>query len=187
LLAEQPLLLSILLGAVSASLIYAWLQTGKKPAAVGGVIVALLIPVAWIVASQWHTDREAIEALIHKIADAVERNDVDTAVQIIGDPATQARARMELSKYVFDMAAVNRIRSIDIIDGAVPLEADVDMSVKIDVSSRSGQLRNIRVLRRLLLRFEKTDDSWVVTDYRHMPITGQPDQYSNLSDPSSRP
>jgi hypothetical protein len=94
---------------------------------------------------------------------------------------------MELGNYVFEMAAVNRIRSIDIIDDAVPPEADVDMSVKIDVSHRSGQLRNVRVLRRLLLRFQKTNDSWVVIDYRHMPITGQPDQYSNFSEPSSRP
>ncbi len=85
------------------------------------------------------------------------------------------------------MAAVNKIRSIDVIEGTFPLEADVDMSVKVDVSHSSGNLRNVRVLRRLLLRLEKSDDSWVVTEYRHTPITGQPDQYSPLPNQSSIP
>ncbi len=133
-------------------------------------------------ASRWETDREQIESLIYSIADAVERNDVETAVQIIGDPTTRDRARVELSRFTFDMAAVNKIRSIDVIEGTFPQEADVDMSVKVDVSHNSGQFRKLRVLRRLLLRLEKSDDTWVVIDYRHSPITGQPDQYSTIAE-----
>ena len=139
LLAEQPLLVSLMLGALSAALFFGWLQTGKRQAAAAGLVFALLIPVAWIVASMWETDREQIETLIYSIADAVERNDVETAVQIIGDPDTKARARAELANYHFDMAAVNKIRSIDVIEGTFPQEADVDLSVKVDVSDRSGR------------------------------------------------
>lgn len=187
LIAEQPLIVSVMLGALSAGLLFGWLQTGKKQAAVAGLIMALLIPVAWTVAARWETDREQIETLIRATADAVQRNDVEAAVQIIGDPATKATARSELSKFTFEMAAVNKIRSIDVIEGTFPLEADVDLSVKVDVSHSSGNLRNVRVLRRLLLRLEKSGDSWVVTEYRHTPITGQPDQYSPLPNQSSIP
>lgn len=176
LLAEQPLLVSLMLGAFAVGLIYGWLQTGKKEAAVAGLFAASLIPVAWVIASRWETDREQIESLIYEIADAVERNDHEAAIRVIGDPQTKAHARQELSNWTFELARVNKISSIDIIEGTFPPEADVNMSVKVDVTGRG--VRNMRVPRRLILKFEQRDAGWVVTDYRHMPIAGGPDQYS---------
>lgn len=175
-LAEQPLLVSLMLGILAAGLIFGWLQTGKKAAAVAGLVAGLLIPVAWVIASRWETDRERIESLIYEIADAVERNDHAAAVRVIGDPETKAQALQELSNWTFNLAAVNKISSIDIIEGTFPLEADVNMSVKVNVTGRG--ISNRRVPRRLLLKFEQRDGDWVVTDYRHMPIAGGPDQYS---------
>lgn len=180
LLAEQPLVVSLMLSAVSAALLFGWLQTGNRQAAIAGLVFACLIPAAWLIADRWETDREQIESLIVRIADAVERNDIEAAVQIIGDPATKGRARMELRQYEFHTAQVNKIRSIDVIQGTVPIEADVDMSVRVDVSHRAGQFHNVRVLRRLLLRFQKSDDDWVVIEYRHMPLVGPADQYSSF-------
>jgi hypothetical protein len=178
LLAEQPLLVSLMLGALAVGLIYGWLQTGKKGAAAAGVIAALLIPVAWVVASWWVTDREQIETLIYEIADAVERNDHDAAVSVIGDPNTKAMALQELKRWTFQRADVHRIRSIDIIEGTFPLQADVDMSVKVRVSQAQGSLRDVHVPRRLILNFERIDESWFVVRYQHMPIVGGPDRYS---------
>ncbi len=180
LLAEQPLLTSLMLGTLAAGLLYGWLQSGKRAAAIAGLITASLIPVAWVVASRWETDREQITALINDIADAVEQNDHERAVTVIGDSKTKSQARQELRNWTFHLARVNKIRSIDIIDGTYPQEADVDMSVKVDVSHVKGSVRNVRVLRRLILKFQKSDDGWVVTEYRHMPITGGPDQYSTV-------
>lgn len=183
LLAEQPLIASLILGTLAVGLIYGWLQTGKKGAAVAGLVAALLIPVAWVIASKWETDRERLKSLIYEIADAVERNDHERAVSVIGDAKTQAQARQELSHWTFHLARVNSIRSIDIIEGTFPLEADVVMSAKVDVSQANGGMRNIRVPRLLILKFEKTDQDWVVTDYRHQPITGGPDRYSTAPAP----
>ena len=180
LLAEQPLLVSLMLGVLAAGLLFGWLQTGKKEAAIAGLVIGLLIPLAWVIASGWETDREKIESLVYEIAQAVENNDSDTAVSIIGDPQTKARARMELQRWNFELARVNRLRSIDVIEGTYPPEADVDLSVKVDVSQRSGSLRDVRVLRRLILKFQKSGDDWVVVDYRHMPVTGGPDRYSTV-------
>jgi len=183
LLAEQPLVVSLMLGTLAFGLIYGWLQTGHKGAAIAGLIAASLIPAAWVIASRWQTDREQIESLIYEIADAIERNDHEAAVKVIGDSRTQAQARQELNRWTFQLARVNRIRSIDVIEGTYPLEADVDMSVKVDVSQVKGSIRNVRVLRRLILKFQKPENDWVVIDYRHMPITGGPDQFSSPPTP----
>jgi hypothetical protein len=180
LLAEQPLLVSLMLGTLGGGLIYGWLQTGKRQAAIAGLVFLGLIPIAWIVAAKWQTDREQIESLIYEIADAVEQNDHERALKVIGDSQTKTRARQELSYWTFHLARVNRLRSIDIIKGTYPLEADVDMSVKVDVSHVGGRIRDTRVARRLILKFEKSEDGWVVTEYQHMPIVGGPDQYSTL-------
>lgn len=180
LLAERPLLLSIMLGTLSAGLIYGWLQTGKRAAAVGGIVLALMIPLAWIVAARWVTDREQIETLIYDTAHAVAENQYDQVYGVIGDPATEAQARAELPNYVFDAANVTGIRSIDLIDGSYPPEADVDLNVRVDVSHRGGRFQGLRVPRRLVLRLQQLDGQWVVVEYRHMPIVGGPDNFTTV-------
>ena len=85
LLAEQPLLLSLLLGVLAAGLVYGWLQTGKRGVGIAGLVVLVLIPIAWFVSNAWVTDRERIRELIFETADAVETNDIDRAVLVIGN------------------------------------------------------------------------------------------------------
>ncbi|TWU20193.1 hypothetical protein Pla52o_47080 [Novipirellula galeiformis] len=178
-LAEQPLLISLMVGLIGGALLYGWTQTGKRAAAILGLVFLLLIPTVWIVSSMMVTDREQIEAIIYEVAAAVEANDHDAALAYINDPNAKAQAAQELPNYVFSLARVNRIRSITIAQGSYPLEADVDMSVKVDVSSKSGSIRDFRIPRRLLLRFQKdSNDQWKVVKYEHMPIAGGPDQYT---------
>ncbi len=66
-----------MLGVLAVGLIYGWMQTGRKDLAYVGVVFALLIPVAWVIANNWITDRERIEMLIYETADAVKKNDHD--------------------------------------------------------------------------------------------------------------
>ena len=179
LLAEQPLLVSLMLAAVAAALIYGWLQTGKRAAAILGLVAVLLIPAAWGVAENWVTPRERIEQLIYEVADAVEANDHQRALQVIGDPATRARAANELDRFVFDQAKVTKIESIKLIEGSYPPEADVDLNARVTVSDKSGTVSNYPVVRRLLLKMQQSDDGdWTVVEYQHMPITGQLDAFS---------
>lgn len=177
-LAEQPWIIAGALGLLGVTLIFGWLQTGKKAAAIIGVIVLALIPLAFFIAGQWQTDREQIEAIIYETAAAIESNDYERAYAIIGDPKAESMARSELPRYEFSMAKINKLRSIEIIEGTFPLQADADMSVKVDVSSKSGGIRNVRVVRRLILKFEKDGEDWIVTDCQHMPVVGGPDAFS---------
>ena len=186
LLADSPILISVMLLAIAAGMIFGWLQTGKRQTLWVALISLLLIPVAHWIAARWETDREQIENLLYELAEAVQENDVEQAVRVIGDPDMQARARTELLRYRFDMAAINKVRSIRIVEGTFPQEADVELSVKVDVSDRQGHFTRVRVLRLLLLKMEQRGSSWFVTDYQHFPITGQPDAASQISNQLSR-
>lgn len=189
LLAESPVVVAIMLGVIAAAMIYGWLQSGKKPILIGGLIAAILIPLAFVIADYWVTDREQIEQLIYDVADAVEANDHDRALAVIGDKETRGQAAAELPQWEFSQADVGSIRSIRIIENNDPIQADVDMIVKVEVSSKRGGIRNVRVPRRLMLTFEKrgrdsdVHGGWVVTRYAHFPPVGKVDGFS--SDPIS--
>ncbi len=178
LLAEKPMVVTVLLGSVAAIAIYGWLQTGKREAGGVGLFAVALIPVAWLVASSWETDREAVTRVIYETAEHIENNRFDEVYEVIAEPRALQMAKSELPRLRFDLARVNQIRSIKVVEGSYPPEILVDMSAKVNVSV--GRLVNQRVLRRLELKFHKVDEKWVVVDYRHQPVTGGPDQYSNL-------
>lgn len=181
LLAEQPWTVTIMLGSLGGCLLYGWLQTGKKTAAVIGLVCLLMIPGAFALAASWQTDREAIRTILYETAAAVEANDHAKVASIIGDERTKQMAMNELPKFVFEMAEVNSIRRIKIDEGSVPLQAQVAITVKADVSGKRGRFANVRVLRVLDLEFEKRGENWVVTYYRHTPIAGGSDAFtSNL-------
>jgi hypothetical protein len=180
-LAEQPLVTSLLLAMVGVTMIYGWMQTGKMPALIMGLVVLLLIPGAFALAASWVTDRELITDAIYRTADAVQNNDFDLAVQVI-EPNQRAKieaAKADLTRFRFTEARVNKLRTIDVLEDAIPPTAEVDMSVSVVVSDQRGQINNFKVLRRVILQFRKSrDGQWLVYDYNHMPIVGDPDGYS---------
>jgi hypothetical protein len=172
LLSEQPLMVSIMLATLGGGFIFAWLQSGKKIVAMLGLFCILLIPAAWALAARLVTDRERITELIDSTARSVAANDHEAAVAVIGDEKTRRMAMSELPNYVFKTAEVNQIRRIDIDHNAIPVTAQVEMTVKADVSAKRGGFQNLRVLRKLELEFEQRGDDWVVTAYQHSPILG---------------
>lgn len=178
LLAEQPIIVSLMLGALAAGLVYGWMQTGKAAAGIAGLIMLLLIPLAWLLASYWVTDREQIELLIERTAVAVAANEHEQVLAVIGDPRAEAQARAELPNYQFDEARVTGIREIVILDDTYPLEAEADLNVRVDVSHRGGRFRNVRAPRRLILTLQKQNEEWKVIAYEHLPVVGGPDQFS---------
>jgi len=182
LLAEHPLLLSLMAAMMGAVVLYAWLQNGKKLFAGIGFGCLALIPLIWFIATELETDREQIERVIYETAQAVQENDHTRAVMMIGDESTRAQALAELPKYEFDRVKASNI-TINLVDGSNPPQADVDLIASVVASDKIGRFKNMRVPRRLVLTFQKLGDQWKVIDYNHMPIGGQPDAFSpaNLS------
>ena len=164
LIAEQPLITCLILGILALGVGYGWLQTGKRELAAGALVLIALIPAAWLLADYWVTEREEIEQLIYATASAIESNDHERAVALIADVGTRDLAQRELANYVFDVARVAKIRDINVIEGAFPPEADVDLNVKIVVSQRSGGMQNVSVPRRLMFAIGKVGES--VVDHR---------------------
>lgn len=180
LLAEQPLLLTLMLGVLAAAMIFGWLQTGKKAAGILGILVALFIPVAWVVADNWVTEREQIEIFLDRVADDVANNRHEPLLELIADDETRAQARGELPRYEFSSARVTSVRSIKLIDETASQLAEADIVVQVIASEVRGSLKNIKVPRRVILQLRrKGPESWVITGYQHGPLTGGPDGYSS--------
>jgi hypothetical protein len=181
LIAEQPLMMAILLGVIAGAALFGWLQTGKRESMWVGLVFLILIPISWVVSERWVTDREQILDAVYATADAVKRNDFDAAIEVIEPRQREliAAAKADLSRFRFTEARVNKMRSIEMVQGSDPPEAEVDISVSVKVSDKSGQFQDFPVLRRVVLRFRKADDGkWYVYNYTHMPIAGAPDMYS---------
>jgi hypothetical protein len=172
LLSEQPLLVSLMLAALGAGLIFTWLQSGKQSAAIAGVVCLLLMPAAWVLAANLTTDRERITEIIYATAEAVAANDHTAAVAVIGNEKTRQMALAELPNYVFQMAEVNQLTRVDVDTKSIPMTAQVELTVKADVSGKRGGFNNLRVLRKLELEFEKRGDDWLVVAYHHSPVIG---------------
>lgn len=185
LLAEHPLLLSLMVGMLGAVFLYAWLQNGKKAFAAVGFAFLFLIPVIWFVATEWETDREQITRLILETADAVQENDHTRAVLVIGDEKTRQQALSELPKYEFDRVKASSI-TVNLVPDSNPPQADVDLIASVVASDKAGRFSNMRVPRRVLLTFQKIGDQWKVIDYNHLPIGGQPDAFSPANVSSQR-
>ena len=180
LLAEQPILLSVLLGLMAAGCLYGWLQSGRRSAAVAGLVLLALIPIGWLVSHYWETDRERITELLHTTAAAVQRNEFQAVYDVIHPDlqSVRRRAEAELPQYEFDEAKITSIRKIEPILGAEPPEMDVDLNVSVTVTHRGGSLAETKLPRRLMLRMQKVGERLFVIDYTHQPLVGGPDAYS---------
>ena len=176
--AENPVMLTFMIGVVVAALFYGWLQTGDRRIAWGSVGVGLLIPVVLLISNWIETDREQILHAIHTTAAAVEQNDFESAVMVIEDRKTRARALSELPNYDFHRVAVRNIQ-IKMVRGSAIPEASVDLDASVTASLSHGGVNDVTVPRRVILTFQKQpDDSWKVIDYSHRPLIGGPDNLS---------
>ncbi|MEO1616171.1 MAG: hypothetical protein AAFV88_10000 [Planctomycetota bacterium] len=178
--AEKPLLLAVMIATFTCALIYGWMQTGNRKVGLAAIATLLLIPGAFLLADALVTDRERILEAINRTVVAVEANDHATAVEVIGDPATKARALTELPRFKFERARARNIQ-IKMVPGSDPPEATVDLDASVTASLARGGMTSQRVPRRIFLTFQKQgDDDWKVIDYSHENLIGGPDAYSNL-------
>lgn len=177
-IAEQPLLVSFLIGVVVVGLAYGWLQTGEKRLALGAAGAASLIPVTFLISNLIETDREMIRKVIATTVAAVESNDHEKAAAVIADSKTRQRALAEMPSYDFHSIRARNIQ-IRFVQGSFPPEAIVDLDASVRASQVRGSIKNASIVRRVILTFQKQqDDRWVVIDYTHVQLNGQPDMFT---------
>jgi ketosteroid isomerase-like protein len=181
-IAEQPILLTVIFGLLSFALAYSWVREGNKWLGIAAIVFFLLIGVAWLLAWTLETDEERIRLMIEDFAADVQANDHDAVYGAIhlDRPDILARAKQELPNYEFSRARVGGYNKIKLLPGTKPSEAVVDLIASVTVSSRGGMFKDQRVARKLLLYLRETDQGWKVIDYAHRaPVGGATDPYSS--------
>lgn len=179
-LAEQPILMSVVLGILAFGFLYSWTRASQKWMLQAGVAMLLLIPFAWLAASMIETEEERIRVMIESFAARVEANDIEGALSSIhpDHPDARRRAASELPNYEFTRARVGGYQTIRVLDDKSPPQAVVDLIAAVTVSVRSAGFEDQRVSRRLLLLLEKVGDQWKVVDYAHRAPVGNRDAFA---------
>jgi hypothetical protein len=180
-IAEQPVLITVMLALLAIAFLYAWTREGRKWLAFIALGLLALIPLAWLGASMIETDDERIRAMIYDFAAAVEANDHETVYAAVHPdrPDILARVESELPRYEFTRARVGGFDKIKVLPNTDPTEAVVELMASVTVSSNNGAFQGQKVARKLLLYLRETESGWKVLDYSHRPPIGGLDPYSS--------
>lgn len=180
---EQPLLLSVLLVILAGAFLYIWTRSGRQALGIIGGVLLALVPLVWLVAARIETDAEQIRAMILEVAEDVEANRVEQALEAIHPDRDdiRRRAEAELPRYEFSRVKVGSFRVIRVLPGTNPPEAVVDLLAGVTASMSNGMFRDQRGVRRIMLHLQKTPRGWKVIDYAHRPPVGPADAFSTGS------
>lgn len=174
---DQPLYIVLCGIAVLVPLAVLWISSGRKELlyilGVGLVILAALLVVERLVVS----DREAIDQAIHRLARAVEKNDVPGATGFFHSSAAalKRKAQAEMPNYRFTRCQITQVHKIEVASSVQPPTAVVEFNVVVGGSFKlagAGEYSTDNAGRwiQLQMRKEPTGE-WRVTDYDHREPT----------------
>ncbi len=169
-LTEDPLPL-LLIGALSTAILASgWLYTGSRWL-LAAAITAIGLTVAAVLVERWIvTDREQVTATLYEIAAAVERNDIDGALQYAYSRAPRIReqANTELRLYRFSEVNIKRNLRVEVFPDERPPMAKAEFNVVVVLTTRDGLITNRRIPRYVEVTFYKeADGRWGVANYNH--------------------
>lgn len=180
LVAERPILLSLILLALAAAVAFVWVQVGKPFLMYLAGLILLLVPIGIYASIVLETDRESLTRTIREVAAAVESEDYERVYSFIDPQAKEALrlAQMELPSYEFTSARVTAFREFDIRNDLDPTQAIVELVANVIVSSRTANFGQARVVRVVIIKFRKTGDQWKAVEYTHHKFPKGPDSHS---------
>lgn len=169
-LVEEPVYIAILGIITIAFLVFAWMQTGYRWMMHATLAVVALTIGLLLLENLVETDKEQVEAELHRIARDVETNDLDKILPHVysGAPETLAEARAEFPRYTVSDVNIKRNLEIEIIEGESPPKAEVSFSVTVHVRDRrSGGTDYGTIPRFVRATLRKEAGRWKVAAYRH--------------------
>jgi hypothetical protein len=193
-LLENPLP-AILIGGPTALLLAAiWLKTGSRWL-LGLLLGVLAITLLLVLVEKFVvTDREQITATLYRIAELVEQNDFDAAVEYAHSDSELVRgeALAELANYEFSLVDIKHNLEIQVFPDETVPRAEADFNVVVVVSKKNSVFTDQRVPRFVEVTFHQEDDgAWRVAGYRHYePYRGfrkDPDEASSDEPSASTP
>lgn len=169
-LTENPFPILLIGALTTAILASGWLRTGSKWL-LAGVLAALAVTVGLVLAERWIvTDREQVAQTLYEIAAAVERNDVEGALQYAysGTPEVRDHANTELRLYQFSEVNIKRNLEIEVFPNSDPPLATAEFNVVVVLGTRNGLLADRRIPRYVEVTFyREADGRWAVGGYDH--------------------
>jgi hypothetical protein len=169
-LTENPFPVLLIGTLTTAILAGGWLRTGSKWL-LAGVLAAIAVTVGLVLTERWIvTDREQVTWTLYEIAAAVERNDVDGAMQhaYSGAPNVRDHANAELRQYRFSEVNIKRNLQIEVFPNYDPPMARAEFNVVVVLTTRDGLVSNRRIPRYVEVTFYREDDGrWGVGGYDH--------------------
>ena len=171
-LMETPLPAILMGGLMAAMLGSGWLRTGKQWLLYLMIGVILLTVGAVFLERAVITDREQVAATLHEIADLVERNEIDAALEYAHSswPEVRSQATGELPPYVFREVSIRRNLKIEVFPEHIPPEATAEFNVLVVFGTRDHFVEETRALRFVKVTFLKEETGeWRVADYEHYP------------------
>lgn len=165
-LLEDPLPILVMGAALAIALVTGFIKTGHK-----GLLYALAATVVLVIAllaleNYVVTDREEVEDVLFEIAEAVERNDIDAAIEHVSPEAPGLeRANQELRRIQFQEVKIKPNLEIDVFPERAPPEAVAKFNVVVVANVGLGGMEHYP--RYVEATFVKERDDWVVHDYSH--------------------
>lgn len=165
-LLENPLPSLIVGGVVAAILGYLWTQSGRT-SLLAGAIVAVLVTIGLLILEQSiMTDREQIDATLHRLAKAAEDADLDTILKYVEVEEARGVARGMLDHYKINRVSINHLVIRDV--RGTPPAADVEFNAFVDVKGAEGAWRGPRFVE---ITMVKKDGLWKVVKFAHSDFT----------------
>lgn len=169
-LTENPFPLLLIGTLTTAILASGWLRTGSKWL-LAGVLAAIAVTAGLVLTERWIvTDREQVTQTLHEIAAAVERNDVEGALQYAwsGAPHVYSQANAELRLYRFSEVNIKRNLEVEVFPHHDPPMATAEFNVVVVLTTRNGMFADRRIPRYVEVTFyREADGRWAVGGYDH--------------------
>ena len=171
-LLENPLL-AILIGVLTTAILGGgWLKTGKQWLLYLMIAAILMTVGAVFLERMVMTDREQITTTLHDIADLVERNEINAALEYAhsGSPEVRAQAAAELPRYEFQEVSIGRNLEIEVFPKHIPPKATAEFTVAVVLRTKDHSFSGGRTPRFVVVTFLKEESGeWHVSDYEHFP------------------
>lgn len=172
-LVEDPTPILILGGIGAAIFAAVVFFTGRVVYLTGAGIALAVMGMALLTDYLVITDRERIEDVIAAGAAAMEANRVDDVLKLVSPKATKLH---ELARSTMQMVTFQRIRvtttpKITINPLTSPKSAEASFTAVADV--KGAGFGELKVPRRVEIKFEWQDDRWIVTDAKWHSFLGE--------------
>ena len=142
-------------------------NTGQAKILLAMLVVAIMTLGGMLVERWIVTDREQVANTLDEARRALEANDLDHLLSLMGPEAASLRERVQhvLPRYTITAARVAGL-SIDVTTATQPKMARAEFTGRVTGRDQSGQVPYDTYVGRFTIRFRQEGDRWIMVGYQ---------------------